>query len=77
MLLLVLAYYCWRAALEHVDRFIVWSVRARAAVPAVFAAYVLLGWAEWMLLLLGLVDLAGATWTALALRSEGRLRARR
>jgi hypothetical protein len=76
MLLLVLAFYCWRAAVEHVGRFIVWSVWARGAVPVVFTAYVLLGWAERTLLLLGLVDLAGACWTALALRSESRQGAR-
>ena len=72
MLLIVLAFYCWRAAVEHVERFIAWSVPARAAVPVVFAVYVALGWAEWMLLLFGLVDLAGATWTQLALRADRR-----
>jgi hypothetical protein len=74
MLLLMLAFYYWRAAVEHSRRLIVWSVPARVAVPVVFGAYVVLGWAEWMLLLFGLVDLVGASWTAFALRAEGKPR---
>ena len=46
------------------------SVRARASVPLFFGAFVALGWASPMLLLFGAVDLAGAIWTFLALRSE-------
>lgn len=46
------------------------SVRIRASVPVFFAAFVALGWAPWTLLLVAAVDLVGAAWTFLALRSE-------
>ena len=47
------------------------SVLARGLVPVVFGAFVIEGWAPVQLLLFGAVDLAGAVWTAVALRRAG------
>jgi|ERR1035437_1348979 hypothetical protein len=66
---LVLAYYYLQAARHELTAFFSWTVRARAAVFVAFAAFVLLGLAPAPLALLGTVDLAAATWTAMALRS--------
>ena len=46
------------------------SVRLRVAVPVFFGVFVAMGWAAPALLLFGGVDLAGAVWTFLTLRSE-------
>ena len=46
------------------------SVRIRVAVPVFLGAFVAIGWAPPTLLLFGGVDLAGAVWTFLTLRSE-------
>lgn len=48
------------------------TVYGRPAVFVWFAAFVALGLAPKMLLLFGAVEVAGALWTWLALRSEGR-----
>lgn len=42
----------------------------RSSVIVFFGAFVLLGFVSPVLILFGLVDLLGAVWTALALRSE-------
>jgi hypothetical protein len=44
------------------------SVYARTFVFVMFTAFVVLEWAPWQLILFGLIDLAGATWTYSALR---------
>jgi hypothetical protein len=68
VLVLILAYYCYAAAsIEH-EPFYRWSVRARSSVIVFFAVFVGLGLADPMLLLFGAIDLAGALWTASALR---------
>jgi hypothetical protein len=46
------------------------SVYARPAVIVCFAAFVLLGMARPVLIFFGLIDLLGAIWTGLALRSS-------
>jgi hypothetical protein len=50
------------------------SVKVRVAVLLFFAAFVALNWAPSALLLFGGVDLAGAVWTYLTLRSEFRVK---
>lgn len=46
------------------------SVKVRIAVLLFFAAFVALGFASPVLLVFGVIDVAGALWTWLALRSE-------
>lgn len=70
MFLLFLAVYDILAARAELRDFIRWSVPVRASVIGFFAAFVLLGLTKPVLLLLGLVDLACAGWTAWALRTE-------
>ena len=50
--------------------FLMISVYARAAILVWFTAFVLIGWASAQLILFGLADAAGATWTFLALKKE-------
>jgi len=50
--------------------FLMMSVYTRAAVLVWFIAFVLIGWAPAQLILFGLTDTAGATWTFLALKKE-------
>ncbi len=70
MLVLFLGVYYVSAARANFLPILEASVRVRIAVPLFFAAFVALGWAEPVLLLLSGVDLAGAVWTYLTLRSE-------
>ncbi len=70
MLVLFLGVYYVSAARANFLPILEASVRVRVAVPLFFAAFVALGWAQPALLLCGGVDLAGAVWTFLTLRSE-------
>lgn len=70
MLVLFLGVYYVSAARANFLPILEASVRVRVAVPLFFGVFVWLGWAEPPLLLFGGVDLAGAVWTYLTLRSE-------
>lgn len=72
MLVLVLAFYYWNSARTELTSFFRWTVIARSSVPLFFLAFVAAGLASPMLILFGVVDLAGALWTALALRRDAR-----
>lgn len=61
-------YHC--AAADEAKRVFRVSVYTRALVVIAFLAFVLLGFAKPMLVLFGLVDLAGGIWTLLALRRD-------
>jgi hypothetical protein len=69
MLLLILAYYYIRAARAELTPLFLWSVHARATVILFFIAFAILDLAEPVLILFGVVDLAAAVWTYLALRN--------
>lgn len=69
MLLLFLGFYYERAARKEMTDFFRWTVYVRATVIVFFAAFVLLASAPPILILFGLVDLLGAIWTGLCLRS--------
>ena len=70
MLVLVLAFYYWSAARNELRSFLRWTVVARTSVLLFFIAFVVAGLAPPVLILFGVIDLAGAAWTALALRGE-------
>lgn len=70
VLALILAYYYVQAARKEMMDFFLWTVQARAVVIVFFVAFVFLGWVKPILILFGAIDLAGAIWTALALRSS-------
>jgi hypothetical protein len=70
MLVLLFAYYYWNAARAGLTGFFRWTIAARTAVLLFFIGFVVVGLAPPTLILFGLVDLAGAVWTALALRGE-------
>jgi hypothetical protein len=66
----ILGYYYIVAARHGIVRFFRASVYARPALIVFFAILVLLGMAEPVLVLFGVIDLLGAIWTGLALRSS-------
>jgi len=66
----ILGYYYIVAARYGIVRFFRASVYARPALIVFFAILVLLGMAEPVLVLFGAIDLLGAIWTGLALRSS-------
>lgn len=70
MLLLFLAFFCIQSARQEVAEFFRWSVYTHAPVIIFFTAFVLLRLVNPVLILFGLIDLAGAVWTGLALRSS-------
>ena len=67
MLLLLLAYYYINASRKELTDFIRITVYARASVILFFAAFVLLGLAQPMLLMFAVVDLLAAVWTWVSL----------
>jgi len=71
MLVLIIGYYYVRAATneEGLKKFFRWTIYARSTVIVFFTVFVLLNFVKPILILFGVFDLAGAIWTALALRS--------
>ena len=70
LLMLILGYYYIQAGRNEVKPLFRWSLYCRSSVVVVFTIFVVLGLAEPMLILFGVVDLLGAVWTGLALRSS-------
>jgi hypothetical protein len=69
VLTLCIASYYVMAARHGLAAFFAWTVAVRAGVLAFFVLFAVLRLAQPALVLFGLVDLAGAVWTAVALRS--------
>ncbi len=70
LLVLILAYYYFQASRNEVKPFFRWTVHARPFVVVCFIVFVALGLAKPMLIIFGVVDLLGAVWTGLALRTS-------
>ena len=68
MLVAYLAVYYWTAAAAELTPFFRATVLTRFTVPAFLLIFVGAGWVRWPILLLGLVDAVGATWTWRALQ---------
>lgn len=60
-------YYVFMAPSDNVQ-FLKLSIYVRASILLWFLVFVLLGWAQPQLILFGLIEMAGATWTYLAMR---------
>ena len=73
MLLLILAFYYIMAARSGIKEFFRWTIYTRLSALFILLAFVALELASPVIILFWLGDLAGATWTGLALRSEKRL----
>jgi len=69
LLLLYLGFYYTQAARKEMTDFFRWTMYTRSTVIVFFAAFVLLGFAKPALIMFGVIDLLGAIWTGLALRS--------
>lgn len=70
MLLMALGYYYTQAARKEMTDFFRWTMYLRSAVILFFIVFVLLGFADPPLVLFGVVDLLGAIWTGITLRSS-------
>ena len=70
VLVTILGIYYYLAAKAELTDLFRWSVPARGSVIFIFAAFVILGLAPPVLLIFGVIDLAAAIWTALALKSS-------
>ncbi|MGD2104843.1 MAG: hypothetical protein PVJ55_07015 [Anaerolineae bacterium] len=69
-MVVIAGYYYVQAARNRLSVFYRWTLHCRTFFPVFTAVLVGTGLAEPMLLLFGIIDLAGAVWTALALRRE-------
>ncbi len=63
-----LGFYYARNARTENQVFLKSTVSVRTMVLGFFIAFVLVGWVQWQLILFGLVDLAAAGWTWMALK---------
>ena len=70
MLVFILGFYYFQASRNELKNFFQWTVYARSAVLLFFIAFVIAGLVSPLLILFGVVDVAGAIWTQLSLRSE-------
>jgi hypothetical protein len=70
MLVLFLGIYYTLASRNGITSFFPWTVYVRSSVILFFIAFVLLGFVKPQLILFGIVDLLGAIWTGIALRSQ-------
>ncbi len=65
-------YFYIQAARQELKPFFPWTVHARLAAFVLFVAMVAFGLAQPIIVLFGIIDLAGAIWTWQALRSATR-----
>ncbi len=70
MLLLIIAYYYFRAAGAEMREFFRWTAHGRLSVIVFFVVFVLCGLAPPILILFGAIDAAAAFWTLASLRNE-------
>jgi len=72
MLVFLLGYYYIRAARneEGMTKFFRWTVHTRSSVIVFFIIFVALGFVKPILILFGVIDLLGAIWTGITLRSS-------
>lgn len=77
MLLLILGFYCWRAAAEENTSFMRWSLFTRPTTMLFLAWFVAAGWIEAVILVFGVVDVAATAWTFSALRADQRASAQK
>jgi Kef-type K+ transport system membrane component KefB len=70
MFLVYLGFYYTQAARKEMTDFFRWTVYTRSTVIVFFAAFVLLGFSGPPMIMFGVIDLLGAIWTGLALRSQ-------
>ena len=66
----VVGFYYWACGVGGAQAFFKASIKGRFAFSALLLGLVLGAGAPWQLLIFAAVDVAGAVWTALALRSE-------
>jgi hypothetical protein len=69
-MVVIVGYYYIQAARHRLTIFYRWTLHCRSFFPVFVVVLVAAGLVEPMLLLFGAIDLAGAIWTALALRRE-------
>ena len=73
--LVLLIGYCYvreEKKKNDMTNFFRWTIYARSSVLIFLAVFVLLNYVKPILILFGVFDLAGALWTALALRSQNK-----
>lgn len=70
MLVLIIGYLDFMASRYELQIFFRWTVVVRFSVLIFFVAFVVLGLAPPILILFGVVDAAGAIWTAACLRKD-------
>jgi hypothetical protein len=69
VVVLYLGFYYTQAARNEMTDFFQWTVYLRPTLILFFSTFVILGFVGPTLILFGVVDLLGAIWTGLALRS--------
>jgi hypothetical protein len=74
VVVVVLGYYYVQAALQEVTSFFRWTIWGRVAILVGFSLLVVAGRVAPALILFGVIDAAGAAWTALELRASRRTR---
>jgi len=70
MLMFLLGFYYIAAARDEAKTLFRWSIFTRTSVLFFFIAFVLMKLTEPVLIGFGIVDLAGAIWTAIALKND-------
>jgi hypothetical protein len=74
VVVIVLGCYYVQAARQEVTSFFQWTIWGRVAILAGFSLLVVAGQVAPALILFGVIDAAGAAWTALELRASRRTR---
>lgn len=72
MIIILLAYYYIRAALdeEGMKKFFMWTVHTRASVIIFMIIFAVLQFVSFLILIFGAIDFAAAIWTFWALRKD-------
>jgi hypothetical protein len=70
MLMLILSFYCWRAAREDNAAFIRWSLYTRPTTIVFLIWFAAAGWIQPIVIVFGVLDVLATAWTLLAMRRE-------
>jgi hypothetical protein len=73
MLVVALSVYYMVVGKTGHTLFLLVTVYVRSSIILFFIAFTLAGWVQPVIILFGVVDLAGAVWTYAALKSEGKV----
>lgn len=75
MIFLIFSYIYLRTSfMDEMERFYLITAQERFTIPIFLTTFYLLGWANWILMIFGLIDFGLGLWTYIALKIDKRMK---